>query len=266
MAFSVPVLAANQESIQKQPKVIYMTEEELAETRDEMERVTSAEVQEMKSLSSQIITPMATPSVVLGTDKTITGASVGRVYVSDVSPHTIGSWGTSSNGWLDCRTEYNSPGHTGSGNSWGYLGTYISVAKNPNSSLTSKQAKIIFTGSYKGQLQSTASPVGTNSYVYISAQVYDTTNGGFSLVSEKKIREAAYTFTLLPTDISGTIGSSNSLTCTLKTGHTYLLRVRLYTKAEAQALTGDFWGRSDFHSNGADGEGLDYTSVKVDWI
>lgn len=125
---------------------------------------------------------------------------------------------------------------------------------------------VTFSGIYNGTLQTSESLVGNNCYCLVAAQVCDVTNGGFSIIAEKTIEERGYSFLMLPNTVAGTIGSSNSIQCTLQAGHTYLLRLKLYTSAEADLLEGIFsWGLSDFDNSGADGQGVDYESVKLTW-
>jgi len=90
------------------------------------------------------------------------------------------------------------------------------------------------------------------------------TDGGFSIIAEKTIEERGYSFLMLLNMVAGTIGSSNSIQCTLQAGHTYLLRLKLYTSAEADVLEGIFsWGLGDFDNSGADGQGVDYENVNL---
>jgi len=231
---------------------IPLSEEELKKIHEKMEKLNQ---------EAGPGEPTRSTSVPIGTSY-ICSLHAGQVYLSDNSPHTIGDYGTDSSGWLDCRTEYSSPFATGDGYAWGWFGEYICVTGSGSQGCT-----ITFRGDYDGELQATGDPIGTNCYVWIGVQVYDVTGGGFTKIAEKVIEDVGYVFTVLPTDVSGDIDSSDSVHCTLQAGHNYLLRVRLYTSASADWLEEDFWGRSDFSSNppAANGEGIDTDYVFLDW-
>lgn len=235
---------------------IPLSDAEMAKIRNKIKQLEKLDGQQLGRMGIL----RATESVAIGTNRTITAADSGTVYRSDY-PNTTGSWGTSSNGWLDCRTEYSWPGNGGEGYSWGWIGKYVSVTGSG-----SRNCTISLNGTYNGILQTAESLIGNNCYCLVAAQICDVTNGGFSVIGEKIIVEKGYSFLMLPNTVSGTIGSSNSIQCTLQAGHTYLLRLKLYTSAEAGLITGPFsWGLSDFDNGGADGQGVDYQSVSLTW-
>lgn len=70
---------------------------------------------------------------------------------------------------------------------------------------------------------------------------------------------------MLPNTVSGTI--NNSVQCTLRASHQYLIRPKLYTSSSATLADDGFfsWGMSDFDNGGADCEGVDYDSVNLTW-
>src|SRR5690606_1382021 len=102
-------------------------------------------------------------------------------------------------------------------------------------------------------------------------QVYDVTGGGFTLVKQQKVFERGVTFTMLPNQIVGTLGSSQKMSCTLQAGRNYLIRASLRTEADCgvSSITNiQVWGRSDFASNpkGPNGQGADISSIRIEWI
>lgn len=150
-------------------------------------QVKEAEAQDTAQLTNGVGLRSTTLGVAIGTNKTITGADAGAVYRSNY-PSTISSWGTGSNGWLDCKTDFSYPGNCGSGYAWGWIGKYVSITGSG-----SRTCRITFNGAYNGTLQAyNGSPGANNVYCLVAAQVYDVTNGGFSLVSENTIAERGY--------------------------------------------------------------------------
>lgn len=252
--------AENQLEQLSKDMVIPLSDAEMAKIRQKVKQLEKLDGQQLGKIGI-LSTPV---SLAIGTNRTITAADSGTVYRSDY-PNTTGSWGTSSNGWLDCRTEYSWPGNEGVGNSWGWVGKYVSVTGSGSQNCTIK-----FNGSYNGTLQ-TASKIGSLTQVYclVAAQVCDVTNGGFSIVAEEIIAERGFTFLMYPNTVQGTIGSGDSITCNLQAGRTYLLRLKLYTSANVPGpgIEPPFvsWGLSDFDNGGPDGEGVDYQSVSLTW-
>lgn len=186
----------------------------------------------------------------------------------------FGSYGTNSYGWVDCRSEFQYPGGEGDGYCWGWIGKYISVSGSGSEDCT-----ITFSGDYDGVLQAYCSLASNSCGVQVKVQVYDVTGGGFSLVDENTVASRFFVLLMLPNDIRGDIDSSDSIDCTLQGGHNYLLRIKLYTEAstegdslktvsyENQENNRDLvdWSLSDFHNNGADGQGVDYDYVNIYW-
>lgn len=201
--------------------------------------------------------------VTLGTDKTVY-PTAGKVYTSDEAARTDAAQGGT---WLDCRTEY-LPFASGSGYAWGWIGEYITVSGSG-----SRGCNIIINGRYDGQLEAleiNGVPIDSNAFASLYLQVYDVTTG-FNLVKEQKVFQQGVVFTLLPWQINGTLGSSQKINCTLQAGRNYLIRASLRTEADCGiSNSGDIqvWGLSDFASNpkGANGQGLDVSSIKIDWI
>lgn len=187
------------------------------------------------------------------------GADSGHIYLSEQPPRTQGEGGLNSNGWIDCRTEYIAPSATGSGYAWGWIGKYIDVTGSGSANFN-----ITFDGRYEGVLEAT-NTFNTNTYCKIAAQVCDVTNDNFSIVAENVVDERGFSFLMIPNDVTGTIDSGHSIQTTLYAGHTYLLRLMLYTSAQTRWYTVSIWGLSDFHSGGPDGQGLDYNSVSLTW-
>jgi len=94
---------------------------------------------------------------------------------------------------------------------------------------------------------------------------------GFTLVKQQKVFERGVTFTMLPNQIVGTLGSSQKMSCTLQAGRNYLIRASLRTEADCgvSSITNiQVWGRSDFASNpkGPNGQGADISSIRIEWI
>jgi len=251
--------AENQLEQPSKDMVIPLSDAEMAKIREQ--------VKQLEKLDGQQLGKMGilgtTVSVPIGTNKTITAADSGTVYRSDY-PNTTGSWGTSSNGWLDCRTEYSWPGNEGSGNSWGWIGKYVALTGSGSRNCTIK-----FSGNYNGTLQTADEVISTQVYCLVAAQICDVTNGGFSIVAEKIIAERGFALSMLPNTVQGTIGSGDSITCNLQAGRTYLLRLKLYTSAKADGPSPEppfvSWGLSDFDNGGPDGQGVDYQSVSLTW-
>jgi len=191
--------------------------------------------------------------------------TAGKVYTSDVAARTEAAQGGS---WLDCRTEY-LPFAAGSGYAWGWIGEYITVSGSG-----SRTCNITINGRYDGELEAleiNVLPIDTNAYASLYLQVYDVTGGGFTLVKQQKVFERGVTFTMLPNQIVGTLGSSQKMSCTLQAGRNYLIRASLRTEADCgvSSITNiQVWGRSDFASNpkGPNGQGADISSIRIEWI
>jgi hypothetical protein len=117
-------------------------------------------------------------------------------------------------------------------------------------------------------LQTAAELGSMQVYCLVAAQVCDVTGGGFSVIAEETIAERGFSLLMLPNTVSGTIGGGNSIQCNLQAGHTYLLRLKLYTSSEASiSYWPPFvsWGLTDFDNGGVDGQGVDYSSVNLTW-
>jgi hypothetical protein len=230
----------------------------MAKIRNKVEQLELKDGEKIKDMS----TLRGTVNLANGTNSTITGADSGTVYRSDY-PNTIGSWGTSSNGWLDCRSEYSWPGNGGEGYAWGWIGKYVNITGSGSQNCT-----VTFSGNYNGTLQTAAELGSMQVYCLVAAQVCDVTGGGFSVIAEETIAERGFSLLMLPNTVSGTIGGGNSIQCNLQAGHTYLLRLKLYTSSEASiSYWPPFvsWGLTDFDNGGADGQGVDYSSVNLTW-
>lgn len=245
-------------------QTVYMPESEMQKIRHFFTKW-EKEVGEKEARQEGFKILSKSTAIQIGTNK-ILYPDDGKVYLSDQSPRTIGQHGGN---WLDCRTEYIAPFASGSGEAWGWIGEYIQISGSG-----SRNCNIVFSGRYKGQLEAVEFnniPIDTSAYASLYLQIYDVTNGNFSKVAETKVFERGITFTVVPNDVQGIIGTSQSLNCRLYAGKTYLVRAKLSTKAEASmhVLNTDkkLWGRSDFADAPMTsyGEGLDISHIKIIW-
>lgn len=212
----------------------------------------------------------------IGTNKTINGATAGATYVSHSSSNTVAAYGLNDGGWLDCKAEFMFPGKPGSGYAWGWIGSYINITGSG-----SRKANIIVNGSYNGVLQTDSSTISKDAGIKIYIQVVDVSNNSFNIIAERKVVDRNISVTMWPNEIMGTINSNHTVSCTLQAGKNYLVRIRVYVEASANAPLGLIntdkyenyqpeapvvnWAVSNFYDGGKGGKGVDITDIKIIW-
>lgn len=204
----------------------------------------------------------------IGTNATYYGGNTGYAYASDVLARTKAHWGTSGSGWIDAKSDYQSPGGSGSGYALGSIGRQVSITGTGSGT-----ASVNIKGTYNGTLQVAGALgnnlVGTNAYASVDVEIYEVnvSTGALTKLQGSTVFSRGFAISLLPNNFGGNI--STTFSTNLQAGKTYLFRISAYTKAKMPWYDVFNWATSDMHSelSGASGgQGVDFTSTQITWL
>lgn len=217
------------------------------------------------AIDKEATTILGTEQVNIGTNKTFTWANAGNSGCPDSNWAPWGSYAhgfgyASSPGWADSGSNVNFIGTVGA---WGWIGNQIYVA---GSTGQTRQAKITFSGNYKGQLQTILPSTGGSATGKVRVSVFDISSEADlvgTTVFEKTIAgyEPVY---------QGPINHSTTLT--LQAGRTYALRIGVSSSATCKAYNDvsvsqfadtDTWGAWQPNPGGF---GVNYSSISIQWL
>lgn len=205
----------------------------------------------MNSVNKSAIGVLST-SIALGTDKTISTCATGnkggyRTLVSDYAANF-----SASGKWSDVSTTTFAAGDA---SAWAWVGPSVTITGSAGASRT---ANIIFRGSYNGGI-----------------------NGGYGGSSTGKVRLSVWDYTLNSelggntvwektasnnTTLNGNASINSAVQLTLQVGHTYAFRFGDSVASSQWNFPATFLSLTDFWNNGPGPQGVDATSVTVDFI
>lgn len=259
LTFSLPVFASTN-SISENETI--SSKDMLNILENEMNKAGVGKGKDSRNKSQEPITVQSTAQVNIGTNKTFTW---GNAANDGHSGSAFGQYGTGwgfayEPGWADAGVNAAIIGSCGA---WSWVGQQIYVA---GSSGQTRQARISFNGSYKGQLQTVLISSGSSASGTVRVSVFDigtSTDKGGTTVFNKTVAgyEPIY---------QGPI--DHNVTLTLEAGHTYALRFGVSTAvnckkyddvASAQFCDAD-WSGSWTPQPG--GFGLTYNSISITWL
>ena len=120
----------------------------------------------------EIITRASTATYLnIGTNATYYVGDTGYAYASYVLARTKAHWGMVGTGWIDAKSDYQSPSGYGSGYALGSIGRQVSITGSG-----SRTATVNIKGKYNGTLQVagvTANLVHTSAYASVDVEIYE---------------------------------------------------------------------------------------------
>lgn len=192
-----------------------------------------------------------TVSIPIGQDTTIYNCEVGNSGGSRSGASDWAAQYSTSGKWSDVSTWCLA---VGSSNAWAWVGPRVYISGSG-----SKSANIIFRGRYYGGI---FGGFGGSSNGRIRVSIYDYTlgseMGGLALWD----RTASNGQRIMASDPS----FSNAVQLTLQAGHTYAFRFGDAVSSAQYSLPYPDLSNTDFWNNGPGGDGLDATSVTVDFF
>ncbi|WP_347488135.1 hypothetical protein ABDB91_12975 [Desulfoscipio sp. XC116] len=214
------------------PELTMKAEMQNVKSIKNMEALEENKLRELFNINEVSSTIMATPvTVAIGTDKTLTTANDGDSDTSksgtSASYHryTISSRSAEANSWASI---------------WGAADAYAYVGQTfKTTGTTSKSAKIIFSGTYRGDM---VGGINGNAYAEIKVKLWDSTDSVW--LGTQTVASASSSNNLSKT-LNGNI--NHAITATLEPNHVYFPYIHVSTAASeygAHISNSDFYGDS----------------------